>query len=316
MFGSSMASFNSAEPRPTSRPAPPRGPPVPNASSAAADPLRSKLGPGRTEVGYVATRASAKMNEYKGYCLALVVHGRLVRPCKPLRFGDAAPFWSEADVEGLEVGMPVQLTAAAASSGSSYPHAFEDVEVEGGTLTPMPRAKRKSLGELLPQMCQPSLETVWPADVWNDRSDSGGSNSVRDGSHVPSLTVVKGEVVRYGTPEKPDKQRAQIVTECGIKLCAKVRVAPRQGGGAHPVAVGAWRASSLRCILGNRAGGTSAHTRTGAGRNKPRVRPACVMASLPVPLGVLKSSTTRHRFPFGCPPSPFPPTPHPFARLR
>jgi hypothetical protein len=248
MFGASVPMFDFGPARPTGRPAPPRAPPVPRASSAGADPLGSKVEAGSTEIGYIVAKAFAKMHDYKGFCLALVVNGQLVRPCKPLRFGDAAPFWSPAEVDQLDPGMPVQITAAPGSSDTSYPHAFDDVEVQSGTLDRVPRLKRKSLAELLSAMCQPSLETVWPPEVWQERSEAG-ANSIRDGAHVPSLTVIRGEIVRYGTPEHPDKQRAQIVTECGIKMSAKVVLTLPPSPSPNPPSPTVLSLPSLRRLL-------------------------------------------------------------------
>jgi len=230
MFGSSLATFPSAPradygPNPPKTTAPlagyesnppkaqytiPRGNKAPRTATAIAT-------PGTPMIGYVLTKTFAKMNGVRGNCIALVVEGRIVRPCMPKYLKSCAPFWPKVD--DMLIGSAVQITPvdpAAVSWPVEYPHASDDVEVEG--LVAMPHMAHITHEELYKSIVSPSLASAWPDDVWYMET------RVRNGSEVPSLVAVKGEITMYGNEDDPDKPaRATFVTECGETKTAKVR---------------------------------------------------------------------------------------------
>ena len=62
-----------------------------------------------------------------GWCIAVCVDGKIVRPVKPRHLGQAAPFWSD-EVEKLELGMRIEFTVDETARKAEFPHASEDVQ--------------------------------------------------------------------------------------------------------------------------------------------------------------------------------------------
>ena len=63
----------------------------------------------------------------RGWCIAVCVDGKIVRPVKPRHLGQAAPFWSD-EVEKLELGMCIEFTVDENARKAEFPHASEDVQ--------------------------------------------------------------------------------------------------------------------------------------------------------------------------------------------
>ena len=78
--------------------------------------------------GHLLTKTYAKAGGgLRGWCIAVCVDGKIVRPVKPRHLGQAAPFWSD-EVEKLELGMCIEFTVDENARKAEFPHASEDVQ--------------------------------------------------------------------------------------------------------------------------------------------------------------------------------------------
>jgi hypothetical protein len=153
-----------------------------------------------------------------GLCIAVVSDKGELRRLVALH-GGARPFWAEDVVDAhLAVGTRIEYSPRKAPFDSKHPHVHDDLWC--GSVQSLGAKQPSEVGDLLEPLSRHALDDWWPRDV---RIAGASTPRVRDGARVPSLAVVRGEILH--ADEIPEGRKpARATLQIGDDKLERIRV--------------------------------------------------------------------------------------------